>query len=240
MMVSLPFRNEVPSEEQWDITDLLISDEAFYTQLTETTKQAQQFRANFDTQITVDKIESMLQQYSQILIEVDRMANYVELRLSVDTTNEAAQNLSSKFSTTYGKIASNLAFVESTILALSDEELARVIDHSQYKHFLTKLKARKPYQLAPNVEEALASFSPIFEKPYELYGNTKMLDIAFDSFKHNDAVYPMDYVTFENDYEDNADPEFRQKSFATFSDALKKYQHTTATTYNMQVQQEKI
>ena len=240
MMVSLPFRNEVPSEEQWDITDLFISDEAFYTQLTETTKQAQQFRANFDTQITVDKIESMLQQYSQILIEVDRMANYVELRLSVDTTNEAAQNLSSKFSTTYGKIASNLAFVESTILALSDEELARVIDHSQYKHFLTKLKARKPYQLAPNVEEALASFSPIFEKPYELYGNTKMLDIAFDSFKHNDAVYPMDYVTFENDYEDNADPEFRQKSFATFSDALKKYQHTTATTYNMQVQQEKI
>ena len=142
MMVSLPFRNEVPSEEQWDITDLFISDEAFYTQLTETTKQAQQFRANFDTQITVDKIESMLQQYSQILIEVDRMANYVELRLSVDTTNEAAQNLSSKFSTTYGKIASNLAFVESTILALSDEELARVIDHSQYKHFLTKLKAR--------------------------------------------------------------------------------------------------
>lgn len=240
MMVSLPFRNEVPSEEQWDITDLFISDEAFYTQLTETTKQAQQFRANFDTQITVDKIESMLQQYSQILIEVDRMANYVELRLSVDTTNEAAQNLSSKFSTTYGKIASNLAFVESTILALSDEELARVIDHSQYKHFLTKLKARKPYQLAPNVEEALASFSPIFEKPYELYGNTKMLDIAFDSFKHNDAVYPMDYATFENDYEDNADPEFRQKSFATFSDALKKYQHTTATTYNMQVQQEKI
>ncbi|MCG9860586.1 M3 family metallopeptidase, partial [Staphylococcus argenteus] len=43
-----------------------------------------------------------------------------------------------------------------------------------------------------------------------------------------------------NDYEDNKDPEFRRKSFKSFSDALSKYQHTTASTYNMQVQQEKI
>ena len=50
----------------------------------------------------------------------------------------------------------------------------------------------------------------------------------------------MDYATFENEYEDNANPEFRQKSFKSFSDALKKYQHTTAATYNQHVQQEKI
>ncbi len=38
----------------------------------------------------------------------------------------------------------------------------------------------------------------------------------------------------------NKDPEFRRKSFKSFSDGIRKYQHTTAATYNMQVQQEKI
>jgi hypothetical protein len=34
-----------------------------------------------------------------------------------------------------------------------------------------------------------------------------MLDIAFESFKHNNIEYPMDYATFENEYEDHADPD---------------------------------
>lgn len=86
----------------------------------------------------------------------------------------------------------------------------------------------------------MASLSSTFQSAYELYGTTKMLDIAFESFEHNNVTYPMDYATFENEYEDNANPEFRQKSFKSFSDALKKYQHTTAATYNQHVQQEKI
>ena len=67
-----------------------------------------------------------------------------------------------------------------------------------------------------------------------------MLDITFDSFEHDGTTYPVDYATFENDYEDNKEPEFRRKSFKSFSDGIRKYQHTTAATYNMQVQQEKL
>lgn len=88
--------------------------------------------------------------------------------------------------------------------------------------------SNKPYQLSPEVEEVLASLSPTFQSAYELYGTTKMLDIAFESFEHNNVNYPLDYATFENEYEDNPDPEFRRKSFQNFSNALRKYQHTTA------------
>jgi hypothetical protein len=34
-----------------------------------------------------------------------------------------------------------------------------------------------------------------------------MLDITFDSIEHDGTTYPVDYATFENDYEDNKDPE---------------------------------
>ena len=47
-----------------------------------------------------------------------------------------------------------------------------------------------------------------------------MLDITFDSIEHDGTTYPVDYATFENDYEDNKDPEFRRKSFKSFSDGI--------------------
>jgi oligoendopeptidase F len=241
MSNALPFRKDVPDNQKWDVTDIFTSDEAFYATIDETLQKAKKFREQFDNQLSAPKvIENALDEYSHILIQVDRMANYAELRLSVDTSDEVAQTISSKFNTTFGKIISQLAFVESEILQLSEETLTDFNKKTKYPHFITKLKNRQPYHLDPKVEEALASLSPMLEAPFELYGITKMLDIPFESFEHNGTTYPLDYATFENEYEDNEDPGFRQKSFETFSNALKKYQHTTAATYNMKVQQEKI
>lgn len=241
MTETLPFRKEVPIEETWDITDLFNSDDEFYQTLTETIKSAKAFNAQYVNQLNdVQIIEQALDDYSEILIQLDRMANYAELRLSVDTANELSQTLSAKLSTSYGKIASELSFVVSEIIALSEQDLTELINTSKYPQFLTKVKSKKAYELSPEVEKVLASLSPTFDSAYELYGTTKMLDINFESFEHNNQAYPLDYATFENEYEDNPDATFRKTSFKYFSDALRKYQHTTAATYNMQVQQEKI
>ncbi|MDW8542126.1 oligoendopeptidase F [Staphylococcus sp. KG4-3] len=241
MTETLPFRKEVPLEETWDVTDLFISDDEFYQTLTDTIKSAKAFNAQYVNQLKdVQIIEQALDDYSEILIQLDRMANYAELRLSVDTANEQSQTLSAKLSTSYGKIASELSFVVSEIIALSEQDLNELINMSKYPHFLTKVKSKKAHELTPEVEKVLASLSPTFDSAYELYGTTKMLDINFESFEHNNQAYPLDYATFENEYEDNPDATFRKTSFKYFSDALRKYQHTTAATYNMQVQQEKI
>ncbi|MGW7906522.1 oligoendopeptidase F [Staphylococcus pseudoxylosus] len=241
MTETLPFRKEVPIEETWNVTDLFNSDDEFYQTLTETIKSAKAFNAQYVNLLNdVQIIEQALDDYSEILIQLDKMANYAELRLSVDTANELSQKLSAKLSTSYGKIASELSFVVSEIIALSEQDLNELINASKYPHFLTKVKSKKAYELSPEVEKVLASLSPTFESAYELYGTTKMLDINFESFEHNNQAYPLDYATFENEYEDNPDATFRKTSFKYFSDALRKYQHTTAATYNMQVQQEKI
>lgn len=241
MTETLPFRKEVPLEETWDISGLFTSDDEFYQTLTETIRSAKAFNAQYVNQLNdVQIIEQALDDYSEILIQLDRMANYSELRLSVDTANEQSQTLSAKLSTSYGKIASELSFVVSEIISLSEVDLDELINISKYPHFLTKVKSKKAYELSPEVEKVLASLSPTFDSAYELYGTTKMLDINFEPFKHNNQLYPLDYATFENEYEDNPDTTFRKTSFKYFSDALRKYQHTTAATYNMQVQQEKI
>lgn len=241
MTSGLPFRKDVPELEKWNLNDLFDSDEQFYDALDNVLNQSKSFNQQYKGKISDAKmIKKVLSEFENILIQLDRLGNYAELRLSVDTANTDAQTLSAKLSTNYGKISSQLSFVESEILMLPEEIIKEAIEESDVSHYLEKLIESKPYQLSPEVEQVMASLSPTFQSAYELYGTTKMLDIAFESFEHNNVTYPMDYATFENEYEDNADPEFRQKSFKSFSDALKKYQHTTAATYNQHVQQEKI
>ncbi|WP_053021279.1 oligoendopeptidase F [Staphylococcus haemolyticus] len=241
MTSGLPFRKDVPELEKWNLNDLFNSDEQFYDTLDNVLNQSKSFNQQYKGKISDAKmIKKVLSEFENILIQLDRLGNYAELRLSVDTANTDAQTLSAKLSTNYGKISSQLSFVESEILMLPEEVIKQAIEESDVPHYLEKLIESKPYQLSPEVEQVMASLSPTFQSAYELYGTMKMLDIAFESFEHNNVTYPMDYATFENEYEDNANPEFRQKSFKSFSDALKKYQHTTAATYNQHVQQEKI
>ena len=241
MTQGLPLRKDVPKQETWDLKDLFINDEAFYETLNQVLKSSKEFNSKYKNQLTnIENVERALKDYEDILVQLDRLYNYPELRVSVDTSNEEAQKVNAKLNTMSGKIAGLLSFVDSEILALSEETLNELQEKTNYPHFIKRLHDRKPYQLSTEVEQVLATLTPTLRSPFELYGTTKSLDIDFETFEHNGVTYPLDYATFENEYEDHPDAEFRRKSFKTFSDAIRKYQNTTAATYNMQVQQEKI
>lgn len=237
----LPLREEVPVKETWDLKDLFISDQAFYQTLEQVVQMSLDFNHTYYQKLNnIETIEKALDEYERILIEIDRLYNYPELRLSVDTSNEEAQKVNAKLNTTSGKLAGLLSFVDSEILELPNEIISELRSQTKYPHFIKQLQDRKPYQLSADVEKVLATLTPTLRSPFELYGTTKSLDINFESFDYEGVTYPLDYATFENEYEDHPSPEFRRKSFRAFSDALRQYQHTTAATYNMQVQQEKI
>lgn len=241
MSEGLPLREEVPVKETWDLKDLFTSDQAFYQTLEQVVQMSLDFNHTYYQKLNnIEIIEKALDEYERILIEIDRLYNYPELRLSVDTSNEEAQKVNAKLNTTSGKLAGLLSFVDSEILELPDEIISELRSQTKYPHFIKQLQDRKPYQLSDDVEKVLATLTPTLRSPFELYGTTKSLDINFESFDYEGVTYPLDYATFENEYEDHPSPEFRRKSFRAFSDALRQYQHTTAATYNMQVQQEKI
>lgn len=241
MSEGLPLREEVPVKETWDLKDLFTSDQAFYQTLEQVVQMSLDFNHTYYQKLNnIETIEKALDEYERILIEIDRLYNYPELRLSVDMSNEEAQKVNAKLNTTSGKLAGLLSFVDSEILELPDEIISELRSQTKYPHFIKQLQDRKPYQLSADVEKVLATLTPTLRSPFELYSTTKSLDINFESFDYEGVTYPLDYATFENEYEDHPSPEFRRKSFRAFSDALRQYQHTTAATYNMQVQQEKI
>ncbi|PTH58033.1 oligoendopeptidase F [Staphylococcus agnetis] len=241
MTQKLKQRNEVPVSETWDLRDLFENDAAYEDAIIALVSRSEAFHKQYATAIRdVSSIESVLDALSELTIEIDRVANYSHLQLSVESTDPEKQRLNALFNQNYGKIASQLTFVESELLQLDTNVLQNAMQTSKYDYYLKRLLKRQPHQLHPEAEKVLAEMIAALNVPYDLYEVTKMLDIDFGQFEVNGKLYNMDYTTFEGIYEDDPDTDLRRQSFKHFSDTLRKYQHTTAAVYQAHVQNEKL
>ncbi len=127
---------------------MLKDDQQYYESIDALVQQANQFDHTYATTLnSIEQINTALAELENILIALDRLSNYAELRLSVDTSNIKAR-LSAKLSTTYGKIVSQLSFVESEILELPEEILQQLEESCPYQHYIKQLIKQKPFQLS--------------------------------------------------------------------------------------------
>ncbi|PTJ72172.1 oligoendopeptidase F [Staphylococcus hyicus] len=241
MTQKLKPRKDVPVSETWDLRDIYESDVAFEHAINTLVTKAEVFHKRYATTIhNAESIEKVLDALCELTIEIDRVANYSHLQLSVESTDPEKQRLNALFSQKYGKISSQLTFVESELLHLDKAILQSAIKTSKYDYYLKRLLKKQPHQLHPEAEKVLAEMVATLNVPYDLYEVTKMLDIDFGQFEVNGQVYDMDYTTFEGVYEDDPNTELRRQSFKHFSETLRKYQHTTAAVYQAHVQNEKL
>ena len=145
MSQGLLLREDVPVSETWDLVDLFKDDQQYYESIDALVQQANQFHHTYATTLnSIEQINTALAELENILIALDRLSNYAELRLSVDTSNIEAQVLSAKLSTTYGKIVSQLSFVESEILELTVNKTKAIpiicVGRTSISNFITYAK----------------------------------------------------------------------------------------------------
>ncbi|HLQ84096.1 MAG TPA: oligoendopeptidase F [Pseudogracilibacillus sp.] len=240
-MKNMPKRSEVKREETWNLKDLFETEAAYERAIEDLKVLVNTFEKKYQGNLTdASSVIKMMTDYEIIIEKIVPLGNYSNLSLSVDQTNEKAQTRASHFGQTAAKISSQLSFVNSELLALPADVLLEAMKmNKEYKGYLEKLIKKQPYQLSPETEKVLAAFSAVFNGPYELYELTKMVDIDFPNFKVGNQEYPLSYVSFEGDWESEVDTKKRHAAFATFTKTLRNYQHTTAKTYDMHLQQEK-
>ncbi|AQU78113.1 oligoendopeptidase F [Planococcus faecalis] len=241
MVTSLPPRSTIPIEETWDLSSLYNSSDSFNLVLENLEQEAKDLNRKFQGKIVDSStIILVLTDYMAFLEKLVLLSTHANLAVSTDQTDDKAQLQSSKFGAAAAKIGSTLSFITSELLALPKETVEQAIEESaEFNVFLNKLLRKKPYQLHPEAEKSLAAYSSTFNAPYGLYNTTKMVDMNFEDFEVNGQKYPLSYVSFEGDWEAEPDTEIRRAAFDAFSKKLKDYQHTTAKTYDMQLQTEK-
>ncbi|EPD51427.1 oligoendopeptidase F [Paenisporosarcina sp. HGH0030] len=241
MVQSLPARSDVKREETWNLQDLFTSEEAYQDALVALEKEVDAFHQQFKGQIKdAHSAEEALKGYESLYKMFVPLGTYAGLAYSTDQTDSDAQMRSARFGSVSASLSSKLSFVDSELLELPVEVLEEAMKNStEFGHYLKKLIRKKPHQLHPEVEKVLAAYSSSFDGPYELYNTTKMVDLSFEDFEVNGKKYPLSYVLFEGDWEAETDTDVRRAAFKAFSNQLKNYQHTTAKTYDMNLQIEK-
>lgn len=239
------YRSEVPVEHTWDLRDLFESEELWKVELLsieEDIPTVTQYKGKLgqDAKTLLDCLKAR----DALSERLARALTYANLNQSTDGSNPVNQENDAIVSSLYAKVSSSLSFIDSEILALSNEKLTTYIqDEKELQVFsktLTDLMELKPHMLTPETEEVLAAFGEIHHSPYMIYQRSKTSDMEFSSFVTNDgSEYPLTFNSFEK-YEESSDKELRRKAYATFSEGLDRYKNTYAAIYGTEVKKQVI
>lgn len=241
MADKLLMRNEVPEELTWDLSRIYKTEEDMYADF-EVAKgiagKMVELKGKLNNVENIVKIVEYTKEFSIIL---DHVMTYVSLAVSVDYYNAHNLERNAKVESEYYALASELTFIESELLEQDEALLKEAMAQSKGAEIYFKdLLRKKPYQLAPEVEKAIASYTQILNGPYTVYEQTKLADMKFDNFTVDGKEYPLGYSLFEDDYEYEKDTKVRRAAFKAFSDKIRQYENTTATVYNLEVKRQKI
>ena len=240
--MKLNARKDVPVNETWDLSLIFAAEADFEAAVEKAKALADTLEKTYKNALTTpESIAECLALYEELEILLYQTTSYTSLAVSVDYTDTEAQKKDAKMTALAAEIGSRLSFIESEIADAPEELIRAAMDKTgRAKHYLAEILREKPHRLSAETEKVLAALSPVFNAPYDIYHMTKLADMKFGSFTVNGREYPLGYSLFEDEYEYEADTDVRRAAFRAFSDKLREYENTTATTYNTYLTQQRI
>lgn len=234
-------RSEVPEEQKWNLDDLFTSHEEWVNELT-------RVQTDVNTLTTYKgKLSSSAENLLDCLNALDifekrmiRVATYASLKSNADGTDPENQSDSAKMGAAMAQIGAALSFIDSELLSIPEEKLSSFLSEKKelqtYKKMFNDLFEKKPFTLAPELEETLAALSEVHSAPYMIYERSKSSDMQFDSITDDEGnELPMSFALYEDRYEISPDTSIRRKANESFIKTLNQYKNTYAATYATEV-----
>jgi len=234
-------RSEVPLEQTWNLADIFPGVEAWEAELTAvgndivtvTQYQGELSRGPGILLSCLDALEELQKRFFKV-------ASYATLNQAADGTAPANQALAARAMALGARLQAETSFIRSEILALPEGTVERYLTEeprlSEYKRFLERILADKPYTLSPETERALASLSEVLGAPSMIYARSKSADMTFAPVKDGRGnEMPMSFAIYEGRYEDSPDIVLRRNAYFSFTQGLKAYQNTYAATWATEV-----
>lgn len=234
-------REEVDQKYTWDLSHIYSSQEDFDSDLEVAKRLTNMIEENHKGKVkTAEDINTSLDLLRKLYAILTKSMTFAHLHVSVDHTNTDNQARLSKASNILSNLASRVSFLDNEIMDLDMEILEEAIENSkENSEYVNNILRKKPYALEPEVEKVLLSLSDTMDAPYDIYNSAKLADMDFGTFEVDGKEYPLSFTLFEEEYEYHSDTGVRREAFKAFSNKIREYQNTIATTYQKQVQQEK-
>lgn len=239
-MVELKERSEFPKKYKWDLSPLFADENAFLRAISDSLSQINQFKKNFEGNLnSFDDFEKALKIYEQIGIEIEQIANFGFMPQSSDFSNEKFAEIAHAAQDFTTKASVELSFWDDALVKAKSDILEKIGQNPDYAELIRQVRLRRKTYLGDKVEKTLSNLQNALNTPYDIYTKLRAGDFHMDDFEIDGKKYKNSFVTYENYYQNDPDPKIREKSFRSFSKALKNNENTAAAAYLNQVINEK-
>lgn len=235
-------RSDVPKEYTWAIEDLYASDANWKKDLDKIKGIVPQIGA-FQGKLgeSADSLLGFLKLQDEILVLMDRFANYSLRKADEDTKNTTYQGFKDQTMGLYVAISSALSFAEPEILEIPDAVLAQFYEKqpglNQYKRYLNDILRKKAHILSDAEEKILAAAGELAQSPDDIFGLLNDADLTFESVTdiegNRHAVTHASFIPLMHNYDRNV----RKDAFESLYRTYAEHKNTSAAILSAQMKQ---
>lgn len=179
-------RSEVPVEHQWKLEDLVADQAAWdkeYQEVKQLLTQVSQYHGKLSE---VAQVKACFDLEDEISLHTERLYVYSSMLHHGDTAESGPQALETKARKLSVEVNENLSFITPEILALSDEQLQKLVaapELATYKRTLDEMIRQKPHVLTKDMEALLAGAGNVTQAPSTIFNMLNNADLKFPKIK---------------------------------------------------------
>ncbi len=205
--IALPTRNEVPTEDTWDLSSLFADDAAWLS--TFQTWQASinrydEFRGTLGQ--GPDQLRALLDFDMEFSRQGDNIGRYAFLRMSENVSDSKTQEMVARVQNASSRAGQVSSYIRPEILAIPDDTIQRYLDNEAlepYRLMLTRILRFKPHTLSDREERLLAMQSEMAGTPNRVFSQLNDSELEFgtltDSQGRNRELTQSSFSSFLED-----------------------------------------
>ncbi|WP_179860812.1 oligoendopeptidase F [Sporosarcina koreensis] len=228
-------RDEVKTEETWNLENIFPSDEAWneeYEAIEELSKKADSYKGTLDN--GPEALLEGLAYRDEISQRLGRLYTYSHLKTDQDTTNSKYQAMDSRAKTLAVKVSTKLSFFLPELLSINEDKLNRMVEDSKglslYKHEMEELNKMRPHVLPADQEALLAELSEVAGGSSKTFSMLNNADLTFPTVKNeNGEEVELSHGRFIN-FLESPDRSVREEAFKAMYKTYGSFKNTFAST----------
>ncbi len=231
---TIPTRDQVASEDAWDLSSLYTSDEEWerdFARFKEMIPKLEEFKGSLGE--SAEKLKACLDHQAEMGRIGERLGYYAFLRYSEDVGKGESQERVGRVTQADTEAETAQAFVAPEIQAIDEDRMKSFLDDERladYRVSLQKLLRWKPHILSEAEERIMAMQEEANQTPQKSFGALTDADLDFGSVETPEGPKPLSQSTL-NSFLLNPDRDLRRRAFLQFHEVFENHKNTLANLY---------
>jgi len=229
---TIPDRETIPVEHQWDLTPLFTDDaawQALYDQLESELPNYEDYRGRLGD--SPETLETAITFDLDLSRRIERLYTYAHLKNDEDKSNQTFLAMYQRAVSLYTRASELSSFMRPEIMAIPEETTQAFLGSKAlegYRFYLEKMLRQRPHTLTGPMEEMLAMSREMAQTASQVFSQLDNVDLSFGTLTdENHGETELSHGNFTT-FLQHPDREVRRSAFFQYYAAYENHQNTIA------------